>query len=189
MGWADVSYFSKIQWGCPVGSLPRPLLWNALTHSWRANRRDRQTARKYVWHRNCVYTWHTYTGSVIHCAWLCFFHTVSFQGTFFMPFCPLFSLLPHTVFTGVWWQPTFFKYTGSAFHYGSVSPGVETIHESHKWGKPGDPCGSSPWGAGRQRGPSSSLVASTCVKGDGNDFQVTGGERTKGSMNQFKRVG
>ena len=33
------------------------------------------------------------------------------------------------------------------------------------------------------------LVASACVKGTGNDFQVTGGERTKGSMNQCKRVG
>ena len=71
-----------------------------------------------------------------------------FRARFFMPFCPLFSLLPHTVFTGVWWQPTFFKYTGSAFHYGRVSPGVEAIHESHKWGKPRDPCGSSPWGPG-----------------------------------------
>lgn len=45
-GWADVSYFSEIQRGCPVGSLPRPLLWNALTHSRRVKRIDSKLARQ-----------------------------------------------------------------------------------------------------------------------------------------------
>lgn len=45
-GSADVSYFSKIQRGCPVGSLPRPHLWNVLTHCRRVRSRDWQIASR-----------------------------------------------------------------------------------------------------------------------------------------------
>lgn len=103
-GWADVSYFSKIQRGCPVGSLPRPLLWNAPTHSRRVKRRDRKMdsklARKWenMWHRNWVYVWHTYTGSEIHYAWLWFFLTVFFLGhILFLNFAPFLLVTPTVV--------------------------------------------------------------------------------------------
>ena len=182
MGWADVSYFSEIQWGCPVGSLPRPRLWNALTHSWRANRRDRQTARKYVWHRNCVYTWHTYTGSVIHCAWLCFFHTVSFQGTFFMPFCPLFRCYLMLFSLAFGDNQLFSNIQGVLFItvvFHLMSKLLMRVTSEGSLETPGVP----------RPEVQGVLVASACVKGTGNDFQVTGGESTKGSMNQCKRVG
>lgn len=53
-GWPDVSYFSEIQRACPVGSLPRPRLWNALTHFGRARTRLTNTQLENVWHRNSV---------------------------------------------------------------------------------------------------------------------------------------
>lgn len=137
-GWADVSYFSKIQRGCPVGSLPRPLLWNALTHSRR--QKDRQLAsknvRKNVTQKLGLCLTHLYWISSLHLALLLSYSIFSGHIFFlnFVPF-PLTSLFFLCSVTVGWYNvkiSTFFT-CPSQKHFASWSLTVTKAFSHYLW--------------------------------------------------------